>query len=135
MCFLANSCPAPCKARTPLIIMDPMPAQSLADGRLTGAFQARCPGRLPVHLSCKLCPWYPCGAAPRPLALRVGLRGQADGELREASRPRPSWSPALALGRSAKPDRPNNGRKAMEVSDTRLMHLCCFSSARARRAG
>ena len=43
--------------------------------------------------------------------------------------------PALALGRSTKLDRLNNGRKALETSGTRLMHLCCFSSARARRAG
>ena len=55
-------------------------------GRLTGASRARRPGRPPGRLDYELGPWYPCGAAPQPLALRVGLGGQADVGLPEASR-------------------------------------------------
>ena len=55
-------------------------------GRPTGASEARRPGRPPGRPNCRLCPWYPRGAVPRPLALRVGLGGQAGTALREASR-------------------------------------------------
>ena len=103
-------------------------------GRLTGASRARRPGRPPGRLSCRSGPWYPCGAALRPLALRVGLGGRADAGLHEASRRcpppgHPRWHLAARPSRTAR----ITAEKALEFSGTRLMHLCCCSSARAGR--
>ena len=63
-------------------------------------------------------------------ALHVELGGQADAaSLPEASRPCPGRCRSPALGRSSKPDRPNNDRKAVEFNrslSTRVMRLRCF---------